>query len=124
MTMKFKHQSDSINRVSLFTIACLIFASATMNAEPSRESADVIPAVPLFPASVTHRFACTDYSQGKVFIVDVQGKVEWEYPASSCNDLWVLPINNLGYWLLYLSAILTLRSMINYLMAALSTINE
>lgn len=40
------------------------------------------------------------------------------------DDLWGLPINNLGYWLLYLSAILTLWSMINYLMAALSTINE
>ena len=42
-----------------------------------------------------HRFACTDYSQGKVFIVAADGKVEWEYPAKSCNDLWVLPNGNL-----------------------------
>lgn len=42
-----------------------------------------------------HRFACTDYSQGKVFIVSPEGKVEWEYPAPSCNDLWVLPSGNL-----------------------------
>jgi hypothetical protein len=42
-----------------------------------------------------HHFACTDYSGGKVFIVNQAGKVEWEYPARSCNDLWVLPNGNL-----------------------------
>lgn len=42
-----------------------------------------------------HRFACTDYSQGKVFIVGADGKVEWDYPASNCNDLWVLTNGNL-----------------------------
>ncbi|QWF70395.1 CDP-diacylglycerol--glycerol-3-phosphate 3-phosphatidyltransferase [Methylomonas paludis] len=40
------------------------------------------------------------------------------------DDLFGLPINNIGYWLLYLSAILTLWSMINYLVAALSTFRE
>ncbi|MEI7956088.1 MAG: hypothetical protein WCJ66_13045 [Verrucomicrobiota bacterium] len=42
-----------------------------------------------------HRFACADYSQGKVCIVAADGKIEWEYPASNCNDLWVLPSGNL-----------------------------
>lgn len=43
-----------------------------------------------------HQFACADYSGGKVFIVNAEGKVEWEYaPAPSCNDLWVLPNGNL-----------------------------
>jgi len=42
-----------------------------------------------------HRFACTDYSGGKVFIVAADGRVEWEYRAPSCNDLWVLPNGNL-----------------------------
>jgi outer membrane protein assembly factor BamB len=43
-----------------------------------------------------HRFACVDYTQGKVFIVSADGKVEWEYgPAKSANDLWVLPNGNL-----------------------------
>ena len=42
-----------------------------------------------------HRFACADYSGGKVFLVDADGKVTWEYPASNCNDLWVLPNGNL-----------------------------
>ena len=41
-----------------------------------------------------HHFVCTDYTQGKVFIVSEEGKVEWDYPASSCNDLWVLPNGN------------------------------
>ena len=40
------------------------------------------------------------------------------------NDLLGLPIFTIGYWLLYISAILTLWSMVNYLMAALSTIRE
>ena len=42
-----------------------------------------------------HAFACTDYTQGKVFIVNAQGKAEWEYAAPSCNDLWALPNGNL-----------------------------
>ena len=42
-----------------------------------------------------HAFACADYVQGKVFIVSAEGKAEWEYPAPSCNDLWVLPSGNL-----------------------------
>ncbi|WP_347986164.1 CDP-diacylglycerol--glycerol-3-phosphate 3-phosphatidyltransferase [Methylomonas sp. AM2-LC] len=40
------------------------------------------------------------------------------------DDLLGLPINTMGYWLLYISAILTLWSMINYLMAAFSTLRE
>ena len=42
-----------------------------------------------------HRFACTDYTQGKVFIVSAEGAAEWEYPAEHCNDLSVLPNGNL-----------------------------
>lgn len=42
-----------------------------------------------------HAFACTDYSQGKVFLVDRDGKVTWTYDAPSCNDLQVLPDGNL-----------------------------
>jgi hypothetical protein len=42
-----------------------------------------------------HRFACTDYTAGKVFIVAPDGKVEWEYQTTHCNDLWVLPNGNL-----------------------------
>ena len=47
------------------------------------------------PTVHSHPFACTDYSQGKVFVVSGAGKVEWEYSARNCNDLWVLPNGNL-----------------------------
>ena len=40
-------------------------------------------------------FVCTDYTQGKVFIVDAGGKATWEYPATTCNDLQALPSGNL-----------------------------
>jgi len=41
------------------------------------------------------RFACADYTQGKVFLVDEAGKVEWSYDAPNANDIWVLPGGNL-----------------------------
>ena len=46
-------------------------------------------------SKLSHRFACTDYTQGKVYIVSAEGVVEWEYPAEHCNDLTVLPNGNL-----------------------------
>ena len=42
-----------------------------------------------------HSFACADYSGNKVFIVSAEGKVEWEYPAKTCDDIWVLPNGNI-----------------------------
>ncbi len=44
------------------------------------------------PAS--HVFACTDYTQGKVFIVAADGTTQWEFKTTRCNDLWVLPTGN------------------------------
>jgi outer membrane protein assembly factor BamB len=46
-------------------------------------------------AAQGHRFACTDYTQGKVFVVDEAGRVEWTYDAPNANDIWVLPNGNL-----------------------------
>ncbi len=42
-----------------------------------------------------HEFACADYRVGKVFLVGKDGVVTWEYPATHCDDLWVLPNGNL-----------------------------
>ncbi|HEY3320362.1 MAG TPA: hypothetical protein VGP72_07845 [Planctomycetota bacterium] len=42
-----------------------------------------------------HPCVVADYSNGKVCILSADGKIEWEYPAPSCNDLWVLPSGNL-----------------------------
>jgi catechol 2,3-dioxygenase-like lactoylglutathione lyase family enzyme len=46
-------------------------------------------------AAPGHRFACADYTQGRVFVVDGAGKVEWSYDAPNANDIWVLPNGNL-----------------------------
>ena len=46
-------------------------------------------------AATGHRFLCTDYTQGKVFIVGADGKVEWSYDAPFANDIWQLPNGNL-----------------------------
>jgi hypothetical protein len=45
--------------------------------------------------TVKHSFVCTDYTQGKVFIISEEGKPEWEYPAMHCNDVWSLPNGHL-----------------------------
>ncbi|MEI6076750.1 MAG: hypothetical protein WCS94_14305 [Verrucomicrobiota bacterium] len=45
---------------------------------------------------VAHAFACTDYTQGKVFIVSSAGIITWKFDAATnSNDLWVLPNGNL-----------------------------
>lgn len=62
---------------------------------------DVPRPVPAAARGPGHPFACTDYSQGKVFLVSAEGKVQWEYPAKSCNDLWVLPNGNLLFSFLH-----------------------
>ena len=40
-------------------------------------------------------FVCTDYTQGKVFLVNAAGRVEWSYDAPNANDVWALPNGNL-----------------------------
>lgn len=49
----------------------------------------------LLSQPVKHTFVCTDYTQGKVFIVSVEGKLVWEYPAKHCNDVWMLSNGNI-----------------------------
>jgi hypothetical protein len=41
-----------------------------------------------------HNFACADYTQGKVFIIE-HDSVVWQQDAPNSNDLWVLPNGNL-----------------------------
>ena len=40
-------------------------------------------------------FICTDYTGGNVYIISTNGKIEWQYPAPNCNDVWGLPNGNL-----------------------------
>lgn len=48
----------------------------------------------LLAQPIKHTFVCTDYTQGKVFIISEGGKAIWEYPATNCNDVWMLPNGN------------------------------
>jgi hypothetical protein len=59
-------------------VACLVAAGNLLAADPAG-----------------HPFACTDYVQGKVFLVSKAGEIEWEHAAPSSDDLWVLPNGNL-----------------------------
>ncbi|MBX7259411.1 MAG: arylsulfotransferase family protein [Candidatus Hydrogenedentes bacterium] len=49
----------------------------------------------LIQTGTPHPFACADYSGNKVFLVSAEGKVEWEYPAKTSDDIWVLPNGNI-----------------------------
>jgi hypothetical protein len=49
----------------------------------------------LLAQPIKHSFVCTDYTQGKVFIISEEGKAIWEYPAMHCNDVWMLPNGNI-----------------------------
>lgn len=72
--------------VAAATIVCGIPSAHSQNNSPDAAQPTTAP---------QHRFACTDYTAGKVFIVNTEGQVDWEYPARNCNDLWVLPNGNL-----------------------------
>lgn len=42
-----------------------------------------------------HRFAAADYTGQKVFLVNADGAVDWEYETGgSCDEIWVLPNGN------------------------------
>ena len=75
-------------------IFCGAIILVTLQIVPGTLGIEPAP-VPQASQVIKHRFACADYSQGKIFIVNEDGKVEWEYPARNCNDLWVLPNGNL-----------------------------
>ncbi len=78
-------------------VAWLRDAQLTSIALAAGETAGGKAAAPEQPVQTGtgHPFVCTDYSQGKVFIVSAAGKTEWEYKSGTCNDLWVLPNGNL-----------------------------
>ena len=55
----------------------------------------VIIQLTVWAQPVKHSFVCTDYTQGKVFLISEYGKAIWEYPATHCNDVWMLPNGNI-----------------------------
>jgi hypothetical protein len=73
------------------TLISLLILGAIVRAPDANAASNPVAAT----GTVSHRFACTDYSQGKVFIIGPDRTIEWEYKTTSCNDLWVLPNGNL-----------------------------
>lgn len=41
-----------------------------------------------------HPFIATTFTKNKVFVVSAEGKIEWEYEAKACLDVWKLPNGN------------------------------
>jgi hypothetical protein len=76
-----------VRRVQVFMVAVLaVTGVVTAQAEDASQ---------VVQTGKGHLFACTDYSGGRVFIVNAEGNIEWQYEAANCNDLWVLPNGNL-----------------------------
>jgi len=45
-------------------------------------------------SSTRHRFLCCDYQGNKVAIIGTDGSIEWEFPAQTPQDCWMLPNGN------------------------------
>jgi hypothetical protein len=73
-----------------FALTGVLIASALSTAllhgkgAPARPSGEA-------PFMKGRRFAATDYTSGKVSIVEADGKVSWTHPATRSNDVWILP---------------------------------
>jgi outer membrane protein assembly factor BamB len=77
------------------TLACNLILSIMLLSSSAIAQQQSVSAPAAIQEGKGHPFACTDYTQGKVFIVSAEGKAEWEYPAKNCNEIWVLPNGNL-----------------------------
>jgi len=45
-------------------------------------------------APISHRVLCTDYKGNRVAILSAKGEIEWEFPAKTPQDCWMLPNGN------------------------------
>jgi outer membrane protein assembly factor BamB len=50
---------------------------------------------PKEPQQLGHAFLCADYGAGKVYLVNKEGKIEWEFKALGAQDVWMLPNGNI-----------------------------
>ena len=94
--MKIYSMSTSLHKGGHF-LSVGICIAALIILPPPLPGAQEQPAAAPKPiqAGLGHHFVCTDYTAGKVFLVNDQGKVEWDYSTGQCNDVWALPNGNL-----------------------------
>lgn len=71
-----------MSRLCLLVLTCII-----VTALPNLSAQDA-------PAAKGHPFIATTFTKNKVLLVSADGKVEWDYDASACLDVWVLPTGN------------------------------
>jgi hypothetical protein len=45
-------------------------------------------------APISHRVLLTDYQGNRVVILSAKGEIEWEFPAKTPQDCWLLPNEN------------------------------
>jgi hypothetical protein len=69
-----------MNTIKLTVLAALLIAPlAALHAED---------------APISHRVLCTDYKGNRVVILSAKGDIEWEFPAKTPQDCWLLPNGN------------------------------
>ena len=73
--------------MTCLVLTLLAFARAGSTDEPATSG----------PRRVTlgRPFACADYGGSKICLVDKDGQITWEYPATGPQDVWVLPNGNI-----------------------------
>ena len=74
-------------RLAVLFIAAVAAAPVVARAESPDKAADA-------PAAIRHPFLCADYSAARVYRVDTDGKIVWDYPAAQCQDVWLLASGN------------------------------
>ncbi len=81
------------NRSPVLTaMTCLVLALwACANAGSADEPATSGPR----RMTLGRPFACADYGGSKICLVDKDGRITWEYPATGPQDVWVLPNGNI-----------------------------
>jgi enterochelin esterase-like enzyme len=73
----------------------LLTALGEENWQFYRSSLGSSSATPTPPStSISHRLLITDYSGNRVCIVSAAGEIEWEYPATTPQDCWLLANGN------------------------------
>jgi len=83
-----------MNASKAFLYGSALTIALTAGAALAQDQTNAAPAP--IQQGAGHPFVCTDYIQGKAFIVSREGRAEWEYGGiTNCNDIWVLPKGNL-----------------------------
>jgi S-formylglutathione hydrolase FrmB len=92
--LNIAHTFTIVPRVGHETLP-LLTALGEENWQFYRSSLGSSSATPSPPATpISHRLLVTDYGANRVCIVSASGEIEWEYPATTPQDCWLLANGN------------------------------